>query len=56
MSGGQGLSAANARRYAAKTPPAKDKTPRPVEDLEDKNGANQNIVAKVFIRKDGHNY
>lgn len=35
--GGQGLSAAKAIRYAANTPPAKDKTPRPVEDLMTKN-------------------
>lgn len=36
-SGGQGLSAANARRYAAKTAPPTDKKPRPAEDLSSKN-------------------
>ncbi len=44
-SGGQGLSAANAMRYAANTPPAKDKKPRPLEDLKDEKGANENYVA-----------
>lgn len=35
-SGGQGLSAANAMRYAAKSPPPKDKKPKPEKDLENR--------------------
>lgn len=50
-SGGQGLSAANAMRYAANTPPPADKNPKPVEDLENKNGSNQNTVDKSLIGK-----
>ena len=48
--GGQGLSAAKAIRYAANTPPAKDKTPRPVEDLEDK----MRQIIKLYISHNDH--
>lgn len=46
-SGGQGLSAANAMRYAAKTPPPSDKKPKPVEDLGNQNWSNHNKVANI---------
>ena len=55
-SGGQGLSAANAMRYAANTPPPNDKKPKPAEDLENKNGSNQNTVDESLIGKHFHHH
>lgn len=52
-SGGQGLRAANAIRYAAKIPPPTDRKPSPQEDLEQvfkkKNQSKQ--IANIFFQK-----
>lgn len=47
--GGQGLIAANAMRYEANAIPPIDRKLRPVEDLENKHGVNQNTVPEYFF-------